>query len=218
MNLHSIAGPIVGIVNPPVLARLFVNIGSVTAADGTRVPNYAIPALFTGAIAAGVLTVSNVTAGKVEPGQQIFGAGVLPGTVVTAVIQAADGTYSVVPTQDVPSTDMSGDLVLRAQMQSLTWRDLQQLEGLNLAGVRRKVYLSGAVDSVVRVNQKGGDLLLVRGGVNDGLWLVAQVLEQWQGWCCAAVTLQNETPGAFGQLDFSDPNQSGNIPLILTGV
>jgi len=46
---------------------------------------------------------------------------------------------------------------------------------------------------VNRVTRGGGDLITIAtGGVNDGVWLVAQVLEQFPDWVAAACTLQNE--------------------------
>jgi hypothetical protein len=75
------------------------------------------------------------------------------------------------------------------QMQSLTFTDLQMLDGLDQQGERRAIYLNGAWNGTVRVEGKGGDLLTFDGQV----WLVVQVLESWvrPGWTKLAVTLQN---------------------------
>lgn len=44
MNLHAIAAPFVGIVNPPVSGTWYQNAGETTAASGKRTPNYtAVP-------------------------------------------------------------------------------------------------------------------------------------------------------------------------------
>lgn len=77
------------------------------------------------------------------------------------------------------------------QVQPLSAGDLRKLEGLNLQGTMRKMFLNGRVDGIVRPSMKGGDLLVIPDGVNAGTWLVNQVLEQWPDWACAAVTLQN---------------------------
>lgn len=74
------------------------------------------------------------------------------------------------------------------QVQSLTFRDLQQIEGLNLQGTRRAIYLDGHSDGAVRVSAKGGDLITDQQG---NIWLVAIELEHWPGWSKVAVTLQN---------------------------
>lgn len=81
---------------------------------------------------------------------------------------------------------------VRAQVQALTFSDLRQLDGLNLNGERRAIYLFGKFDGVVRNLLKGGDMIVILNGVSVGGWLVAQVLEQWPDWCKVAATLQPE--------------------------
>lgn len=85
---------------------------------------------------------------------------------------------------------------VQAQVQSLTYRDLQQTEGLNLQGTKRAIYLQGDVEGIVRPTNRGGDLINMPDGT---VWLVVLVLEQWgqnantpaEQWCKVAVTLQN---------------------------
>lgn len=91
----------------------------------------------------------------------------------------ADGTRT--PNYAAPVTVMG-------QVQALQYRDIQQIDGLNLQGTRRKIYFYGEVDGLVRSLSKGGDLILDGQG---NTWLVAMVLEQWPDWCSVAVTLQN---------------------------
>lgn len=80
---------------------------------------------------------------------------------------------------------------IMGQVQNLTFRDLQQLDGMNLQGTRRAIYLNGQIDGIVRNEGKGGDLVVIpTGNVNEGTWLVAMVLESWVGWCKVAATLQ----------------------------
>jgi hypothetical protein len=74
-------------------------------------------------------------------------------------------------------------------VQNLTFRDLAQVEGLNLQGTRRAIYLNGKADGIVRADNKGGDLVRMPDGT---VWLVAMVLEAWQGWTKVAATLQND--------------------------
>lgn len=122
----------------------------------------------------------------------------------TGYTTASDGTQ-------VPS--YSAPVPMQAQIQALTYRDLQQLDGLNLNGTRRGIYLYGDVQGVVRVSQKGGDLITFEDG---SVWLVALALETWAGadggWCKVAATLQTDSATAPGQLDFSNMNNSGLIP------
>jgi hypothetical protein len=77
-----------------------------------------------------------------------------------------------------------------AQVQTLTFRDLAQLDGINLQGERRALYLNGSWAGVLRPEVKGGDLVTLPDG---SLWLVALVLENWwltAGWCKCAATRQ----------------------------
>lgn len=122
MNLHGIAAPAIGAVNPSVDVTVKISNGYTTDAAGARVPQY-------------------------------------------------------LPDQIVP-----------AQIQALAFRDLMQLDGLNLQGTRRKIYFYGEVDGLVRATNKGGDLVIFPDG---SVWLVAMVLEQWPDWCSVAVTLQD---------------------------
>ena len=82
-------------------------------------------------------------------------------------------------------------ITLLGQIQPLTYRDLTFLDGLNIQGVRWKIYLSGQADGIVRVEAKGGDLVTIPVGPHAGIWLISQVLEQWPDWCACAITLQN---------------------------
>lgn len=95
----------------------------------------------------------------------------------------ADGTP--VPTYAAP-------ISVSAQVQPMTYKDLIQVDGLNLNGTKRSIYVHGRFDGIVRSLAKGGDLVTVASGVNRGVWLVAMVLEQWPDWVKVAVTLQND--------------------------
>ncbi len=77
---------------------------------------------------------------------------------------------------------------IRAQVQALTYKDLMQLDGINMNGEKRAIYLYGAANGVVRPAAKGGDLITDSDG---DTWLVTQSLEQWPFHCKVAVTLQN---------------------------
>jgi ABC-type oligopeptide transport system substrate-binding subunit len=77
-----------------------------------------------------------------------------------------------------------------AQVQPMTFRDIQQVDSLNLQGTRRSIYLNGSIDGLVRPDRKGGDLVLLPDG---SVWLVALVLEQFPDWAKCAITLQNGT-------------------------
>ncbi|WP_176048152.1 hypothetical protein [Burkholderia sp. BCC1644] len=99
---------------------------------------------------------------------------------------AADGsrtpTYSVSP-QSV-------------QVQALSAKEIQHLDGLNIQGVMRKAYLNGDWRGVYRATNQGGDLMqfAAAAGVPASLqgttWKVVQVFETWPDWCALAIQLQ----------------------------
>lgn len=79
----------------------------------------------------------------------------------------------------------------KGQVQPLSYKDITQLDMLNIQGTRRAIYLNGTIDGLVRSEEKGGDLIEITAGPNAGLYLVALVAEAWPGWCKALCTLQN---------------------------
>lgn len=88
------------------------------------------------------------------------------------------------------------DVAVQLQIQSLSGRDLQHINMLNIQGVQRAVYMYSNVQGVVRVDQKGGDLLLFSQEIGGTVatWKVVVVLETWTpdtlAWCKLGVTLQ----------------------------
>lgn len=65
---------------------------------------------FTGSISGGVLTVTAVRLGMIQPGAALFGPSVAPGTIIGPQITGAAGgvgTYSVSPAQSVASGTLS---------------------------------------------------------------------------------------------------------------
>lgn len=73
-----------------------------------------------------------------------------------------------------------------AQVQALDNADLQKIQGLNLQGVIRSVYLTGSLHGVVRKTGEGGDLIKYNGQT----WLISTILETWSTWTKAVITLQ----------------------------
>lgn len=90
----------------------------------------------------------------------------------------------------------ANEVEVLGQIQSLQYRDLMQIEGLNLNGTKKAIYLQGNIEGVVRPTNKGGDLITMPDGT---VWLVALVLEAWgqntnstaERWCKVACVLQN---------------------------
>lgn len=128
MNLHAIAAPAIGVVNPPVLCTVKVSTGYTIAADGTQVPTYA----------------------------------------------TTDG--------------------VSVQVQALTYTDLMKLGAMNIQGTRRKGYFYGNAEGLNRAAMKGGDIVIMPSlptFPGPTTWLVAQVIEHFEGWTSCALTLQN---------------------------
>lgn len=124
MDLHGIASPAVGAVNPLVPVTIAISTGSTINADGSPTLTYDDP--------------------------------------ITGVM---------------------------AQVQPMTGRELSQVEGLNLQGTKRGIYLEGNIDAIQRLNQKGGDLITMEDG---SVWLTVLILEAWPDWVKAAITLQQD--------------------------
>lgn len=195
MNLNGIVSPVVAAVSPLLPISIRISTGSDTAVTGKRTPSYATPGALTASIAGDVLTATAVSQGTLQVGQTLadLTATLLPGTTITGLLTGTGGpgTYSVAPSQTVASEAMTTSHVVPGKVQPLTMRDLTQIEGLNLGGVKWKLYLNGKLDGIVRPERKGGDLITIPSGPHAGIWLVAQVLEQYPDWCSAAITLQN---------------------------
>ena len=191
MNLHQIASGAITRVNPfePVAIRF--STGFAINSDMSRTPQYGTSgAFFTGALAAGVLTVSAIGLGVLSDGQVLLGRNVGIGTVVieqSTGPAGGIGTYAVTGSQVLASQAMAASTVF-AQVQELTTEDIGHLDALNIQGSTRKMYVDGHVDAVVRFAEKGGDLVTRFDGT---IWLTANVLERWPDWCAVALTLQD---------------------------
>lgn len=192
-NLHALAVGYIGAINPQVSAGLQINVGNTIAADGTRAPTFSTPGAITASIDGYTLNVAAVAAGTLSAGQALsdLTGALAPGTLITGLGTGSGGpgTYTVNIEQAVAAEAMTTSLTVLAQVQPLTYRDIQQVDGLNLQGTRRAIYLNGFIDGLIRSSNKGGDLVTLPDGT---VWLVAIVLEHWDsGWCKVAATLQN---------------------------
>lgn len=80
---------------------------------------------------------------------------------------------------------------LPAQIQAVSSTDLQLLNGLNIQGYHRCLYINGRALGAVRNQMKGGDIFLFDGQE----WKVTLVPEDWDdcGWSRVIVTLQQES-------------------------
>lgn len=83
-----------------------------------------------------------------------------------------------------------------AQVQALDNSDLKKIEGLNIQGALRALYMKGNLAAVLRPDNKGGDLITIAPQVNapsllQGTWLTSKVLESWPNWTKVVIVKQN---------------------------
>lgn len=93
---------------------------------------------------------------------------------------STDANYSRTPSYAAAVTRL-------AQVQPMTFQDLQKIDALNIQGTKKAIYITGQVDGLVRDENKGGDRITLPDGT---VWLVVLVLESWPDWCKAAIVLQ----------------------------
>lgn len=109
---------------------------------------------------------------------------------VMATIQQSTGKTTAADGSETPTYS---SFQIPVQVQSLTYNDLVQLDGLGIQGVRRAIYVDAQVFAVVRVDQKGGDVIIFPSGTlpEGTTWLCAQQMESWTGYSKIVITLQN---------------------------
>lgn len=59
--------------------------------------------------------------------------------------------------------DYAAAQVVQGQVQALTADEIKHIDSLNIQGTKRAIYLYGRIDGLVRVENKGGDLITVPG-------------------------------------------------------
>jgi hypothetical protein len=112
----------------------------------------------------------------------------VPATLKSSTGYAVDANHRQVPSYT--------DVAVQAQVQPLTSGDLRQLDALNIQGAQKAIYMNGAALGIVRVKNRGGDLVVFPAGTlpEGNTWLVLASLEQWEGatWCKVAVVIQDD--------------------------
>lgn len=111
---------------------------------------------------------------------------------VPATLQRSNGYATAPDGGRTPAYVTSPQTV---QVQALSAKEIQHLDGLNISGVLRKVYLNGDWRSLYRPGNQGGDRFQfgttgVPVNLQGTTWLVVQVLETWPDWCSLAIQLQ----------------------------
>lgn len=103
-------------------------------------------------------------------------------------------TGSTIDAAGNPTPQYAAPVTILAQIQALSGRDLRQLDGLNLNGTLKTIYVNGTLDGTERTSLKGGDLVTLP---DSTVWLVTVVPEPWNltaGWTKAVITEQNDFP------------------------
>lgn len=75
---------------------------------------------------------------------------------------------------------------LSVQLQPLAGNELRHVDGLNLQGLCKSIYVKGHFYGTNRQKVKGGDLFIL----GEETWLVIEPLELWPDWCRLLVQLQ----------------------------
>lgn len=103
--------------------------------------------------------------------------------------QQSDGYTTAADGSQTPAYVDQGTITV--QMQPLTFRDLVQLEGLNLNGEKRAFYTQADVQGASRPDGLGGDVLTL--DADGSVWLCVQILERFSptsGWTKIAAVRQ----------------------------
>ena len=116
-------------------------------------------------------SLANTASGYVNPNVTV--------TVLRSTGYTVGAGHRQVPTYAAP-------VIGPAQIQALDAQDIKQLDGLNIQGTIRAIYLRGTLAGVIRPDGQGGDIVQWNGKT----WLVVKVLEAWPDWTKAAIVEQ----------------------------
>ncbi|EFC1656254.1 hypothetical protein FA798_19890 [Escherichia coli] len=72
------------------------------------------------------------------------------------------------------------------QLQPISRGDMQHVDGLNIQGLPKVIYVNGNYFSVQRELEQGGDIFVI----NGEQWLVVEPIELWPDWCRLIAVLQ----------------------------
>lgn len=109
----------------------------------------------------------------------------IPATLLCSTGYTTDSSGERTPTFDT----FTGDI----QVQACSGKDIERTNFLNIQGVLRTVYDYGNWTGIVRVDEKGGDILQFPQvpGAAIQTWKVVIVKETWPDWCSFIVQLQD---------------------------
>lgn len=109
---------------------------------------------------------------------------------ILATLKQSNGYDTAPDGTQIPKYTVTTGMV---QVQSLTSGEIIRLNNLGLQGVMRAVYVYGNINGIIRVDQKGGDLLEFPEAPNqpNKTWKAVNILETWPDWSKVAVCLQS---------------------------
>ena len=110
---------------------------------------------------------------------------------ISIIIRVSTGR--TVSPDGTPVPQYASPITVQGQVQELSIKDLRQIEGLNLNGTLRNLYINGNINAGQRVTLKGGDVIVLPDGT---VWLVVAVPESWPDWCRATIVQQNDSSSA----------------------
>lgn len=82
------------------------------------------------------------------------------------------------------------DTEIEVSVQPLSSDDLQHVDGLNIQGEKRAIWMYGDVQAVGRSEERGGDLLVFEQHGKSQTWKVVQVVESCPEWSHVIAVLQ----------------------------
>lgn len=102
------------------------------------------------------------------------------------------------------------EIEIQAQIQPMSSDTLQFVDGMNQGGLSRSVWMIGDVQSVLRSEQRGGDLLIfpLEGETTPSVWKVTSVIEAWQNYAHVVAVLQLDEYDNTERLEPTEPANS----------
>ncbi|KZQ20253.1 hypothetical protein A3461_23575 [Enterobacter roggenkampii] len=85
-----------------------------------------------------------------------------------------------------PTPSYLPDQNVTIQLQPISRGDMQHVDGLNIQGLAKVIYVNGNYFSVQREMEQGGDIFVI----NGEQWLVVEPVELWPDWCRLIAVLQ----------------------------
>lgn len=85
-----------------------------------------------------------------------------------------------------PAPSYLPDQNVTIQLQPISRGDMQHVDGLNIQGLAKVIYVNGNYFSVQREMEQGGDIFVI----NGEQWLVVEPVELWPNWCRLIAVLQ----------------------------